>query len=296
MMDQVRGSWCCPPASSNAGAGPRTRVQIPQLVPRCAVHRRPPRAWPPTHSLPARVFRGPQFVLSDVVAGAFVRHPYIRFTMSEAPQLDPGACACGTGQSAGRRSRQHGRGHYVSPQHTPPTALMACTAAVEHMVKYWDPGVSLVYPPEWINATLVPQETVGGFSFSVPVRVLPACRCPPAPCAIFPATQRPAVPLLPAQYLNGTWNESIGGPRLPPRLNYSTAFIQVWALAGPGMVPALLTCWLALLTSRLVLPAGCLASLPPPPLLPPWNDVTAPRPACPLAAFGGGKRAQVPRH
>ena len=43
-------------------------------------------------------------------------------------------------------------------------------------MKYWDPGVSLVYPPEWINATLVPQETVGGFSFSVPVRVLPACR------------------------------------------------------------------------------------------------------------------------
>ena len=88
-----------------AAAASPTLVWIPHEI-SCtaqvpAALRMPPPPTPtlPTHPTPSpHVFRGPQYVLSDVIGGAFLRHPFIRFTMWEvAPQLDPGACACGTG-------------------------------------------------------------------------------------------------------------------------------------------------------------------------------------------------------
>jgi hypothetical protein len=44
-----------------------------------------------------------QFVLSDIIAGAYVRHPFIKYTMWESPEMWQG----GTGQRLSHHSKHH---------------------------------------------------------------------------------------------------------------------------------------------------------------------------------------------
>ncbi|EFN51487.1 hypothetical protein CHLNCDRAFT_55051 [Chlorella variabilis] len=88
-----------------------------------------PAAWTIARMCEHMIRLNEQFVLSDIIAGNYLRHPYIRFTMWTAPELDPD---------------------------------------VESGVRYHEPGVVLRYPPEWQELTQASESKVLGFNLTIP--------------------------------------------------------------------------------------------------------------------------------
>ena len=67
---------------------------------------------------------------------------------------------------------------------------------LQQRLLYNEARVRLQYPPEWRDMTVMPEELVVGFNLSI-------------------------------HFLNGTWDEKIGGGRFPPQGKFTKAFVQV---------------------------------------------------------------------
>ena len=72
-------------------------------------------------------------MLSDIIAGNRLRHPYVRFTLWNAPDLAPD---------------------------------------LDERLHYHDPGLHLRYPPDWADLTQTTEAAhEGGFNLTIPVRL-----------------------------------------------------------------------------------------------------------------------------